>query len=828
MIERADNNVINRIVPHQEPEKPKVQIQPAVADNKTTAIGDLRLSGSNLKAVLNAKFDAPTQAPTPAAPKVTSPEDAFEQIKKIPVPNPNDAAAVSQYNQQRAAIADAGIKNSVPPSRDDFKVLNGRTAEYEYGEAKSYFDSQISKLKTISADAKANPTKLPREAELPDNTVDIDTDPAKAREIQMQAGKIIADAGGRENLDAKKVGEQIAAVAQTDPGRAYALARVILGNQVDTNGKGIVRDHDKDQIVESMVNKFSDDDLARIARTSNGKALLQRSQQHLLYGDVSDSEQKVADRIQRSLLDNGVTFSDAYNGVLNDAPNLIARYDPKAEPEEVARAIKSAYWPGDEFSNVDAFAKQLQNHQGDAQWIQRFYSALGREKAGKLISETVNTSSYRPLEGDNAVKLMQERAGAIRSSLETLHSSGRMSQQDLETLLKNTNDNPQVALEIIGKSTDSSLRSDFIKAVASSGSDNTKAAAIAMISQLPENERGNALTTLDQSQLNNLFTGAMRAKGEIEDFSDEVYGRYFNEGKKVTVGDVTSLIQSAAGDKYSSDLKQKLFLAASTALNDDKVNKNFADNNVLRESLSQIFIDETKKPGADNLLVRLASQDNGRLNNDNKTALSGFFAFTVYAPNQTANSPELASTVRKLFLDAGSALSDKSLVADSPADLQKAQADFKAKYGLDPKLYATMVGGLFKSAQDGLKTVQRRYSDDEEARKAAISFFVDTAASLVPGVSGIAAKGIKNGILNTLVDKTTGAVDDKVRGQLKDSAVNYLVKLSEKANKGSLSDDDLKNIIDDFVGVIPNQRDRSDGKVSVDILDGFNAGYNGY
>ncbi len=60
------------------------------------------------------------------------------------------------------------------------------------------------------------------------------------------------------------------------------------------------------------------------------------------------------------------------------------------------------------------------------------------------------------------------------------------------------------------------------------------------------------------------------------------------------------------------------------------------------------------------------------------------------------------------------------------------------------------------------------------------------------------------------------------------SAVDYLVKLSGQANKGSLNDDDLKNIIDGFVGVIPNQSDRSDGKVSIDILDGFNAGCNGY
>ncbi len=58
MIERADNSVVSRIVPHQEPEKPKVQIQPAVADNKATVIGDLRASGANFKAFLNAKFDA--------------------------------------------------------------------------------------------------------------------------------------------------------------------------------------------------------------------------------------------------------------------------------------------------------------------------------------------------------------------------------------------------------------------------------------------------------------------------------------------------------------------------------------------------------------------------------------------------------------------------------------------------------------------------------------------------------------------------------------------------------------------------------------------------
>lgn len=810
-------NVVAKVVETVKPkvETPKVQPQQNLVNTETTKVALHFQGGATQKALLNARFDAAqlqNNPPTPA--------EALTQIKQLPVPDPDDETAVRAYNQQRAQIADAAVQNATPPSRDDFSGLPPRLAEMEYRDAKTYFDSQISQLNQISTEAKANPTKLPRDAQLPDNTVD----PAQ---VEAEAQQMIQNAGGRDNLDTRKLGEELANVAQTDPGKAWALAQVILGNRVDTDGKGAIKDHDKDAVVEAMINKLSDDDLFRIGNTENGRALLQRSQEHMYAGNSSDNEKQIADRIQQQGLSSHSTLSDTYQGISGYMSPAV-RFDPNASPEDVARAIRS-YVPmgGEEDSSaVAAFTRQLEQHKNDPQWIQRFYSSLGAEKVGEIISNAVNSPIYTGSGmGPGDAEYMRDNAATIRQSLETLHSAGLLNQSDMQSLVKNIGDNPQVALEIFGKSNDTSLVNDFVKAAVASGGDQTKAAVATMISRLPADRQNQILGSLSQEELNNLMTGAMRAKGEIFDLSSLIESGSMQAPDRVMIGDVTSLMQAAADGKFSSDVKQKLFLAASKALTDDKVNNNFKDNNALRDALSRIFIDETSKPGADNLLVRLASTQNGRLSSDERSALSGFMAFTVFSPNQSAYSNRLASHVKQIFLDAGAALGDPSLTANSVNELNAAQREFKDKYGLDPKLYATMVGGLFKSAQDGLGLMQKRFENDEASRKAAISFFVDMAASLVPGVAGIAAKGVTNGILSHIVDKTTGAVEDKFRGQLKEGAVDFLQQLFQISKNGFLSGDDLSGIGENLAETLPNQVNRSDGKYGVDMFDGFIVGY---
>jgi len=91
-----------------------------------------------------------------------SPSKALEEINNLPKPDLNDKAAVKAYKEQRQQIADNAVKNSQPPRIEDYRNsgLNGATASYEYREAKSYYDSQISQLKKISADAQAYPDKI--------------------------------------------------------------------------------------------------------------------------------------------------------------------------------------------------------------------------------------------------------------------------------------------------------------------------------------------------------------------------------------------------------------------------------------------------------------------------------------------------------------------------------------------------------------------------------------------------------------------------------------------------------------------------------------------
>lgn len=132
-------------IPKPEPKpEPKPFVNPDVAKK-----ADVQTVAANKRLELEKKLP-----PTPTA--------ALDKINQLPKPDPTDAAAVKSYKEQRAKIADDAIKNSVPPKIEDYRNsgLNGATANYEYQQSKSYYDSQVGSLKKISDEAKRNPTKI--------------------------------------------------------------------------------------------------------------------------------------------------------------------------------------------------------------------------------------------------------------------------------------------------------------------------------------------------------------------------------------------------------------------------------------------------------------------------------------------------------------------------------------------------------------------------------------------------------------------------------------------------------------------------------------------
>jgi hypothetical protein len=149
--------------PEVKQDLPPQQTNPGAASK----VGETNFHANNLKNFLNRTADVQKIANTlPSNNSNLSPSAAVDKINNLPVRDINDSAAVREYNRQRAAIADEALKTATPPTREDFKSLNGATADYEYREAKSSYDTQIRQLKDASESAKTDPTKLPLNAAL--------------------------------------------------------------------------------------------------------------------------------------------------------------------------------------------------------------------------------------------------------------------------------------------------------------------------------------------------------------------------------------------------------------------------------------------------------------------------------------------------------------------------------------------------------------------------------------------------------------------------------------------------------------------------------------
>lgn len=185
-IKPVNLNPLPKVEPKPEPQPQSV---PANYTNDSKK-ADLQFIAGNRRAELEKKL--PAEKPTPYG--------AIDKINQLPKPDPTDPAAVKAYKEQRAKIADDAIKNSVPPNRQTYldAGLNGRTADYEYQQARASYDSQIRDLKEISSEAKRNPNKIisPGEAATQINNLPLPdrNNPDAIREYNNKRAQIANDA----------------------------------------------------------------------------------------------------------------------------------------------------------------------------------------------------------------------------------------------------------------------------------------------------------------------------------------------------------------------------------------------------------------------------------------------------------------------------------------------------------------------------------------------------------------------------------------------------------------------------------------------------------
>lgn len=637
------------------------------------------------------------------------------------------------------------------------------------------------------------------------------TPPISPTEAAQRADEIISDNGGKDNLNTEGVGQDLAEIARTNPADARAITEAMLGDSIDQDGDGKIKEEDKDEIAQSFTNNLSDSDIDSVARDENGRALLERMQRHLLSGSVHGDETETAERIQQSV-GKYQTFSE-YNQGIDRLSELAmttpygAAFDPNSTPEEAAAALKSPYRPSyDPQSDVQAFTDQLEAHKDDPEWLRSYYAALGSDKTAELIGNAATSSGYSTyLYGGygskDAAEMYNRNMDIIGDSLETLRANGGLSQTDMNNLVgaMEENFNPSVALDMFGKAS-TGVQEMFVRATIANGNDTLEAAGSYVLSQMSGDKQAQILGGLDQTQLDNFIQGAMAGQTETLDMSN-----YLETGiadKRVTLGGVEKLAENAAGrtfqyypysyEPYPDDLQNRLFTAMTNGLNSSEAFDNFRENPAFKDSLSRLFI----RNGTE--ILKEQAPDGAFQNADFITGMTKFFELTLFSPKGGEMRDELMASVVQTMGNVGDASKNPPL----------SQSEYEALHnGWSQQDHTEVMGGLlgmvWQAAENQKGFIQNEIMQDAARKKEMVGFFVGMAFAFVPGAGDVFGKIAGEGasFLQQIPDKIVNFAWDQSKDQLKNGSQEFLLNLL----KGSSNADALANVevlTDNFRGII--------------------------
>ena len=625
------------------------------------------------------------------------------------------------------------------------------------------------------------------------------TPPMTAQEAEARADEIISGNGGRDNLDTEGVGRDLAEIARTNPADARAITEAMLGDSIDEDDKGKVREEDKDEIAQSFTNNLDDTQIDAVAQDENGRALLERMQRHLLAGSVHGDEIETAERIGQAV-GRHQTFSEHNQGIdrLSDLAMSTpygAAFDPNSTPEEAAAALKSPNRPYDIQSDVQAFTDQLEAHRDDPAWLRSYYSALGSETTAELISNAATTSGYSTyLYGgsgsQDAADLYNRNMDIIGDSLETLRAGGGLSQTDMNNLTSAMEDNfnPSVAIDMFGKASPE-VQELFVRATIANGSDTLEAAGSYVLSQMSGDRQANILGGLDQTELNNFIQGAMAGQTETLNMSD-----YLATGiadQRVTLGGVEKLAENAVGQTfqyypysyqpYSNDLQNRLFTAMTNGLNNSKAFENFRENPAFKDSLSGLFI----RNGSE--ILKQQAPDGAFADPNFVTGMTKFFELTLFSPDGGEMRGRLMQSVIETMGNVGDASKNPPL----------SQSQYEALHnGWSQQDHTEIMGGLlgmvWQAAENQQDFIQNEIMEDAARKKEMVGFFVGMAFAFVPGASDVFGKIAGEGasFLEQIPDKIVDFAWSQSNDQLENGAQEILLNLL----KGSSNTDALANV----------------------------------
>ena len=672
------------------------------------------------------------------------------------------------------------------------------------------------------------------------------------QQVEQRAEEIIDNNGGKDNLNTDDVGRDLAEIAIQNPADAWLVTQEILGTEIDQDGDGNVKENDKDEIAQSFVESLEQGEINDLARDQDGRQLLERMQTHLLTGSVHNDEIDTSDKITAALSEFS-TFSESSQGihpmsdlVLGTSPGMAL--DTSATPEEAAAGMKANDLYGgynNEAGQVQAFTDQLEAHQDDPEWIQQYYSALGSEKAAELISLANTPSGYSNFStgmsgSDAAADAFVERNEIIRDSLETLISTDQFSQADMNILVDSmveNRTNPNVAVEIFGKSDNPELQEMFVRAAVDNGNNAMDASASHVLANMSVSDQSRILSSFSRDgKLNDFIQGSMASEGEILNL--ENFLRTGTGHETVNFGGVEQILENATTQEdlqyppyirepYNHQLQRDIFNAVSYGLTDNNAYENFENNPDFKDDLSTLFIRHTDKLLHD-AQVNSQGENSGTLfaNPDFQLGLEKFFQLSLLSSPPGEKYEDTAVAVFQLINEGVTALDNPDLANRD----QGAFDDFVRTHGgIEPTQYANLIGEVLGSMLDATGFAREDINADEAARQQAIDLYLGLATSMIPGVGSKIASNVTNEIFKQFVSKTGDFLTTQAKNTIEDGLSSIIN--GQFDNDDRVRQTDLTNLVNQIfyegLSTLPNgssidgdsNRDQYD--FQGDILDGF-------
>jgi hypothetical protein len=229
-------------------------------------------------------------------------------------------------------------------------------------------------------------------------------------EIDKQADELIkkhTDNGFfGSSLKTGDLGKDLAEIAKTDPTKARALTDNILDK---------IKDSDRDEVAQSLVDSMKPEELRELAKTEDGRKMLEQLKGHLLSGSVHDDEEKTARRIDTAIKGAELENSDAFKKLSPETQNEIKAQLGKDDSNSKAvdnmlEMVKSGGFNGATKDTQISMLKALANHSEDTNFREALvnlssdgkFNGLDETNRAKVINNLdrfANTESYKGKEG---------------------------------------------------------------------------------------------------------------------------------------------------------------------------------------------------------------------------------------------------------------------------------------------------------------------------------------------------------------------------------------------------------------------------------------------